>query len=479
MDKELFIGGEWVPSESGQTMVITSLVNGKPYGRVSLGSRADAVKAVNAAEAAVKAWGRTAPSEREDILLKAADILARKRDDIVDVLQNEAGSTFGKAMFEAGFIVNIVRAAAGECRRVCGTTYATDIPGAFSYSLRRPLGVVVGISPFNFPIVLGGKKLAFALAAGNCFILKPSELTPLCGLLLGEIFQEAGVPPGVLSILPGKGAELGDALIGHPAVKLVTFTGSTVIGKRIAQTCAVKLKKVTLELGGKNPIIILKDADMDYAVQASAFSAFIHQGQVCMAGSRIIVENELYEDFCGKFSDKAAALKVGPLEEKDTVIGPLIRSAQCDMIGELIVDAVSRGAKLLTGGGWEGNMFEPTVIADVTPEMKIFHEECFGPVVIIAKADSPEQALDLANNTEYGLSAAVFTNDLKQASFFSENIEAGMVHVNGPTVRDEAHIPFGGIKNSGLGREGGRYSIEEMTELKWVTIQNEKAHFPF
>ncbi len=479
MDRKLFIGGEWVPSESGQTLEITSLVSGKSFGRVSLAGRDDAVKAVDAANLAFKGWRRTAPSEREAILLKAADILAHRRDDIVDILQNEAGSTFGKAMFEAGFIVDIVRCAAGECRRVSGTTYATDIPGAFSYSLRRPLGVVVGISPFNFPIVLGGKKMAFALAAGNCFILKPSEVTPLCGLLLGEIFQEAGAPAGVVSVLPGEGAELGDALIGHPAVKLVTFTGSTHVGKQIAQTCAAKLKKVTLELGGKNPFVILKDADLDYAVQASAFSAFIHQGQVCMAGSRIIVEKDLYDDFCARFTDKVKTLKVGSLAEKDTVIGPLIRSAQCGKIGELIDDALSRGAKVLTGGGWEDNMFEPTVIADVTPEMRIFHEECFGPIAVIIKADDAKQALALANNTEYGLSAAVFTNDVKLANFFSENIEAGMVHVNGPTVRDEAHIPFGGIKYSGLGREGGQYSIEEMTALKWVTVQNDKAHFPF
>ncbi len=479
MNKKLFIAGEWLAAESGRKMEIVSLVNGKPYGTVDLGGQADARKAVEAAQAAAKAWGKSSPSEREAILLRAADIIFRRRDDIVDILQHEAGSTFGKAMFEVGFFENIVRGAAGECRRISGTTYASDIPGVFSYSIRRPLGVVVGISPFNFPILLGGKKLAFSLAAGNAIILKPSEVTPLSGLLLAEIFHEAGVPAGVLSVIPGEGTELGDALIGHPAVKMVSFTGSTRVGKQIAETCAANLKKITLELGGKNPFIVLKDADLDHAIQAAAFSAFIHQGQVCMAGSRIIVEKELYDEFCDSFTAKASTLKVGSLEGKDTVIGPLIRRSQCDMIGDLIEDAISQGARLMTGGKWDGHVFEPTVIADVTAKMKIFHEECFGPVAVIVKAEDANHALDLANDTPYGLSSAIFTNDLKLANFFTENIEAGMVHVNGPSIRDEAIIPFGGVKNSGMGKEGGRYSIEEMTELKWITVQTDRGHFPF
>ncbi len=475
----LLIGGEWVKAESGRLLDVNSLVTGAPWARVPLGTRADGDKAVETASAAAREWGRSAPSHREAVLLEAASIAARRRDELVEALQHEAGSTFGKAMFEATFFENILRGAAGECRRICGATYGTDVPGLFSYSVRRPLGVVVGISPFNFPLVLGGKKMAFALAAGNAFILKPSEATPVCGLILGEIFQEAGLPPGVLSVLPGEGEELGSALVSHRDVKAVTFTGSTRVGQHIAQICAPHLKKVILELGGKNPFIVLKDADLEQAVEAAAFSTFIHQGQICMAGARIIVEAGVYEDFCRRFAAKASSLKCGSLQDKDTVIGPLIRKAQCAYIGSLIEEAVSKGARLATGGGWQGAVFEPTVLVDVTPHMKIFHEECFGPVAHITRAEDADQALDLANDNAYGLSAALFTTDLRRAHTFAEAIEAGMVHINGPTVRDEAHVPFGGVKLSGMGREGGRYSIEEMTELKWITVQNGEEPFPF
>jgi aldehyde dehydrogenase (NAD+) len=339
--------------------------------------------------------------------------------------------------------------------------------------------VVAGISPFNFPVVLSLKKVAFALAAGNTFVLKPSEETSLLGLKLGEVFRRAGVPAGVFNVVPGDGPRMAQVLYDDPRVKLISFTGSTVVGRIIATECAKRGKRVVLEMGGKSPLIVLKDADLDYAVDTACFGLFIHQGQICMAGSRIIVEEPVYEEFLKKFAAKAQSLKVGDPRDPHTVIGPLIRTSQCPMIDKKVKDAVAGGARLLTGGKYEGNFYYPTVVADVTPEMAAFRDELFGPVAAVSKASDAEHALKLANSSNYGLSSAVLTNNMQLAMKFALELEAGMVHLNGPTVHDEATVPFGGVKDSGMGREGGKWSIEEMTEIKWVTLQMGQRHYPF
>jgi aldehyde dehydrogenase (NAD+) len=436
-------------------------------------------RAIDAAYAVKDVWGNTLPSERELILIRAADVLESMRSEVVDLLISEGGATFGKSQFEVSYVVGVLRSAAGECRRIMGNTIPCDIPGRISLAIRRPLGVVGGIAPFNFPLILAVKKVAFALAAGNTFVLKPSEETSLVGLKIAEIFDKAGLPPGVLNVVTGDGPTLGEALYSDPRVKLIMFTGSTAVGRHIGVECARYGKKVDLEMGGKSPLLVLKDANLEYAVNTAAFGIFIHQGQICMAGSRIIVEEPVYDKFVEMFAAKAKTMKVGDPRDPHTVIGPLIRTAQCPFIASRIEAAVKEGAKVVTGGTYEGNFFQPTVVADVTSTMAMFQEELFGPVASVIKAKDADDAIKLANNSRYGLTSAVITNDLQLAMRCALELESGSVHINGSTIHDEPHGPFNSIKDSGPGREGGQWSMDELTQLKWVTIQRGEAHYPF
>ncbi|HTT18810.1 MAG TPA: aldehyde dehydrogenase family protein [Candidatus Sulfotelmatobacter sp.] len=451
----------------------------KPFAKVLMAQPDHMRKAIDAAYAAKDSWGRTLAAERELILQRAADVLENSRQEVVDLLIDEAGSTFGKAQFEVSFTVNMLRAISGEARRIQGSVMPADVPGMMSIAIRRPLGVVAGIAPFNFPLILATKKACLALAAGNTFVLKPSEETSLVGLKIAEVFQKAGLPAGVLNVVPGDGPTHGPMLFSDPRVRLISFTGSTAVGKMIALECAKYEKRVVLELGGKSPLIVLKDADVDYAVSTACFGIFIHQGQICMAGSRIIVEAPIYDAFLDRFVAKAKTLKVGDPRDPHTVIGPLIRSSQCGLIDGKIKESVAAGARVLIGGTHEGNFYHPTVVADVKPGMPAFRDELFGPVAAVVKADNADHALKLANDTAYGLSSAVLTNDLQLAMKFAMELEAGMVHINGPTVHDEATVPFGGVKDSGSGREGGHWSMDELTETKWITIQMGRRPYPF
>jgi vanillin dehydrogenase len=417
-------------------------------------------------------------SAREAIFFRAADVLAAKTNEIVDVLIQESGSIAGKAGFEVGFCFDLLRTAAAEMRRSPGETMPLTAPGQFGFTVRQPLGVIAGIAPFNAPFLLAMKKVVLALAAGNGFILKPSELTPVTGLKIAEVFDEAGLPPGLLSVVPGLASEVGAAIFADPRVRMITFTGSTQTGRHLAVEAAKTLKRFTLEMGGKSPLIILGDADVDYAVRAAAFGIFFHQGQVCMANSRILVEEPIFDAFCERFVAVAKSLKVGDPREPDTVIGPLIRGTQCAVIDGHVEDAVDKGAKLLCGAKHEAQYYWPTVLSGVTREMRIFREESFGPITSIIKVRDHKEALEIANDTDYGLSAGVITNDMQKAMELAFSLESGMVHLNDCTVSDEPHAPFGGVKNSGFGREGGRFSMEEMTELKWITIQSGQRAFP-
>src|SRR6202047_5045312 len=348
-----YIGGKAIDVPPSAFSDVVNPANQKPFAKIFMAQEQHMRAAIDAADAAKKSWGSTLAAEREAILLRAADELEKARDEIVELLISEAGSTFGKAQFEVPFAANMVRSIAGEARRIHGDVFPADVPGMISISIRRPLGVVAGISPFNFPVGLSLKRVAFALATGNTFVLKPSEETSLIGLKLAEVFERAGVPAGVFNVVPGEGAPLGKVLIDDPRVKLVSFTGSTAVGRLIATECAKRGKRVVLEMGGKSPLIILKDADLDYAVDTACFGIFIHQGQICMAGSRIIVEAPIYEEFLKRFAAKAQTLKVGDPRDPHTVIGPLIRSSQCPMIDKKVKDAVAGGARL-AGGGEEG-----------------------------------------------------------------------------------------------------------------------------
>lgn len=475
----LFINGEWVPSSTGTVADDMNPATGAVYARVHQASKDDVEAAIAAAYRAKDAWGNTVPAQREGILIKAAAILDERIAEFADVLIDEGGATFGKAMFEAGFVANLLRSAAGECRRIFGETMPSDVPGLFSMSVRRPLGVIAGIAPFNFPFLLAMKKVCLALAAGNTFVLKPASPTPVIGLKIAELFEAAGLPKGVLNVIPVKGSTLGDTLVEDPRIRMVTFTGSTEVGKDLAAVAGRHQKKITLEMGGKSPLIVLKDADLDYAVDAAAFGIFLHQGQVCMANSRLIVEADIYDRFCEKLTAKVKGLKMGDPHQPDTVIGPLVDAKQCLFIDSQIKDAVANGGRVLCGGRFEGGFFQPTIVADVTKTMRIFDEESFGPVVCVIKAADSEEALALANDSSFGLSAGLITNDLQKAFDLSLRIESGMVHINDCSILDEPHVPFGGVKDSGVGREGGHYSMEEMTEVKWITVQMGKRQFPF
>ena len=474
-----YVGGKALEIPPTALTDVINPANQKAFAKVFMAQEEHIRAAIGAADAAKDAWAATPPTERERLLRRAADELVGATQEIVDLLIDEAGSTVGKAQLEVAISSDDLRSIAGEARRVRGDVIPSNVPGLISLVFRRPLGVVAGIAPFNFPVILSLKKIAFALAAGNTFVLKPSEETSLVGLKLAEIFERAGFPPGVLNVVPGDGARMAQVLYDDPRIKLISFTGSTAVGRIIATECAKRGKKFTLEMGGKSPLVVLKDADVDYAVDTACFGLFIHQGQICMAGSRILVEEPLYEEFLKRFVAKAQTLKVGDPRDPHTVIGPLIRASQCPMIDKKVKEAISGGARLLCGGRYEGNFYYPTVLADVKPEMAAFRDELFGPVAAVSKAKDAEHALTLANDTSYGLSSAVLTNDMQLAMRFAMELEAGMVHLNGPTLLDEVVAPFGGVKDSGAGREGGHWSIDEMTELKWVTIQMGRRHYPF
>jgi aldehyde dehydrogenase (NAD+) len=433
---------------------------------------------MTAAYGARRPWSATPPLERSLIIARAGHILEESRQEFAEVLIAEAGSTFGKSMFEISQTVDLLATAAADSKRILGETFHTD-PAKLSMTLRKPRGTIVAISPWNFPLILSMYKVAYSLATGNTVVFKPSSETPVIGLKIGELFERAGLFPGALNVITGPGRVVGDALIDDERCSFVTLTGETVTGRHVAQRAAAKLKEYTLELGGKNPLIILADANIDYAVNAAAFGAFLHQGQICMAVSRVIVEQPIVEEFARKFAEKAASLPVGDPSLPTTVIGPLINDDQVQKVDAHVKGAVAQGAKLLTGGAYEGRLYRPTVLMNVTRNMQIFHEETFGPVASIIAVKDEKEALEVANDTTYGLSAGLITPDLEKAIYLAEGLEAGMVHVNDASIDAEACVPFGGCKGSGQGREGGRYSIEELTEVKWVTIQKGKRLFPF
>lgn len=478
MEYQLYINGEWKNTVTGYISQDKNPADDSIFAQVHFAGREEVDEAIASAQKAWKPWADTAADEKERILLKAADWMQEHIDEVADVLMGESGSAFGKAYFEAGFAVDILRAAAGECRRVFGEVQQ-QAPGEISMIRRLPLGVVAGIAPFNFPLLLALKKVAFALAAGNTFVLKPASATPVSGVMIAKALDAAGLPKGVFNLVPGSGEAVGKMLVEDERIRMVAFTGSTAVGKGIAAKASQRLKKYTLEMGGKNPLILLKDFDVEQAVKIAGFGAFFHQGQICMCTSRMIVEEPVYDQFCEKFTAYAKTMKVGDPHQQDTIIGPLIKQEQCQIIDSQIKDAVSKGAVLLTGGTHEGNYYQPTVLSNVTPDMRIFYEESFGPVTSIIKAKDERDAVRLCNDNEYGLSSSLLTNDLSKAMALSLDMEAGMVHINNATVSDNSTVAFGGVKNSGVGREGGSYSIDEFTELKWITIQYTPAQFPF
>ena len=475
---KLFLAGEWVETKSGSIIDDINPADGSVYAKVHTAGPKELETAIVKGLEAQKAWAKLLPEEREKVLLKAADYMEQNVDRFTQMLIDESGSCFMKAIDEVLQTVNIFRAAAGECRRVDGGIVPAEAGGELSYWKRQPLGLVAGIGPFNYPLLLSANKAALALAAGNACILKPASDTPLAGVMIAECLEAGGLMKGVFSSIPGPGPVIGDKLVEDERIKMIAFTGSTAVGSQIAVKAAAHLKKYALEMGGKNPLIILKDVDIDKAVEAALFGAFFHQGQICMASNRLIVEEPIYDAFCEKLLARVKALKVGDPHDPGTIVGPLIRAEHCSHIDGQIKDAVSKGARLLCGGTHEGSFYQPTMLVDVTPEMEIFFEESFGPIAVVVKAKDAEDALALCNNNKYGLSSAIMTNDLSIAMDFADRMEAGMVHVNDSTVSGSRRAPFGGVKRSGIGRENSAFSVEEFTEMKWITVRFADKQFP-
>ncbi len=476
---QLYIGGRWHPAGSGRVAEDINPADGRAWALVHMAGEKELEAALAGAYAAGETWAAVLPERREAILLKAAEVMLSRADELTEVLVTESGSAYAKAKGEVLGSAGIFRVAAGECRRHNTEILPPALEGQVSMTLRRPLGLILGITPFNYPLILAVKKLAYALAAGNTFLLKPSPHTPVISLLTAEILKEAGLPDHVLNVTPVETAEASGRLVNDPRVAMVSFTGSSRVGRRIAMDCAGNLKRYNMELGGKNPLILLEDYDLRQAAEIIGYGAFCHQGQVCMATSRVIAVGESYQAIQPLLVRRARSLKVGDPKDREVVVGPLIDQAHCAFIDGQIRDAVSKGATLLTGGRHQGPYYEPTVLAGVTPDMEIFYQETFGPVTSLIRAESPGEALALCNDNFYGLSAALLTNDLALAWELGQKIEAGMVHINDTTFLSATTAPSGGVKLSGAGREGGRYSMDEYTEIKWLTMQTCPRKMPF
>jgi acyl-CoA reductase-like NAD-dependent aldehyde dehydrogenase len=478
-----FIGGDWVDAADGRTFESLDPFTGEVVAEVAAGAREDAAAAVEAAQEAFPSWSQTPPTVRQRIFLKAADVLEARQDEIVSLLARETGSTFGFGMFQAHvFVPGLLRQAAALAYAPLGEVIPSDT-GAFSMGLRRPVGVVGAIAPWNAALILSARSIAAPLALGNTVVLKPSEHSPVVGgLIWGEILTEAGLPPGVLNIVthaPGEAGPIGDELVENPHVRRLNFTGSTVTGRKLAEAAGRNLKRILLELGGHNPLIVLADADLEYAVNATAFGAFLHQGQICMSARKIIVERPIADTFVEQLAAKTRGLKVGDPKEHDTIIGPLIDEAALETVKGRVADAVSKGARVLAGGEAEGPCFQATLLADVPDEAECARLETFGPVAAIEVVDSADEAVERANATAYGLAAGIITQDADRGLALAQRVEAGIVHVNDQPVGDEPQMPFGGVKDSGFGRFGGSAVVDEFTELRWVTVQSGTHPFPF
>lgn len=454
----------------------------------SVASSAAAMKAGDIGAIAARAaqgfaaWSQMGPNARRAVLMKAADALEARADAFVDAMMGEIGATKGWALFNLGLAASMVREAAALTTQIAGEIIPSDKPGCLSMALREPVGVILGIAPWNAPIILGVRAIAVPLACGNAVILKASETCPRTHALIIEAFAEAGFPEGAVNVVtnaPQDAGEVVGALIDAREVKRINFTGSTAVGKIIARRAAEHLKPCLLELGGKAPFIVLEDADLDEAVKAAAFGAFMNQGQICMSTERIIVVDAIADDFAAKFKAKVASMAVGDPRKGTTPLGAVVDAKTVAHCQSLIADAISHGATQLVGGETTSNVLMPAHVIDgVTRDMKLFRDESFGPVVGIIHARDADHAVELANDTDYGLSASVFTCDIAKGLGIARRIESGICHVNGPTVHDEAQMPFGGVKGSGYGRFGGKAGIDSFTELRWVTVDTVPGHYP-
>lgn len=480
-DIKQIINGQEVAAMTGRTFDRIDPFTGAVASRSPASGIDDVKTAVAAAQAAFPAWAATGPGLRRTLLNKAADLMASKVDDFAALMITETGGTAPWAGFNAMLAADVLREAASMTTQIQGEVIPSNKPGTLAMAIRQASGVCVGIAPWNAPIILGTRAIAMALACGNTVILKASEACPGIHVLIGKIMVEAGFPAGVVNVItnaPEDAAAIVSALIEAPEVRRVNFTGSTKVGRIIAEQCGRHLKPALLELGGKAPMIVLEDADIDAAVNAAIFGAFANMGQICMSTERLIVHEKVADEFVQKLAARASKLPAGD-PRGHVVLGSLISPEAADKMEAFIADGVSKGAKLVAGGTRTGSVVSATLLDGVQSGMRSFDEESFGPVKPIIRVKDEDEAIRIANDTEYGLSAAVFSRNIQRALAVAARIESGICHINGPTVHDEPQMPFGGVKASGYGRFGGKAAIAEFTELRWVTIENPDQHYPF
>ncbi len=484
IERQLFIDGQHVAAARGRTTEDLDPYTGEVVATVAAAGPEDAPRAVDAAAAAFEPWAAMAPSERRGLFLRAADALAARGDEAAGLMTAETGAIGPWGHFNVGLAVEILREAAASVTQPIGEVLPTSTPGAVSMSVRQPAGVVASFAPWNAPVILGIRSIAAPLAAGNTVVMKPSEHAPLtAGLFLADVLHEAGFPPGVCNVLttaPEDAPAVAEALISDPRVRRVSFTGSTRVGRLIGELAARHLTPAVLELGGKNSLIILDDADLDYAVNAVAFGAYMNSGQICMSADRVLVSRAVADELTSRLADKASRLLAGDPRLAGTLIGPLITAGAAQRVADLVEQASSAGAKVLAGGGRpDGSVYPASVVSGVEPGMRIDTEEIFGPVCTVLVVDDEDQAVAAANATPYGLSAGVITEDLRRGWAVARRLRTGIVHINDQPVDDEPQAPFGGTGDSGYGRLGGRAGIEAFSELRWVTLQQGHRRFPF
>jgi salicylaldehyde dehydrogenase len=483
MKSQLLIDNSWVNAQGDSTFERRHPVSNDVVTEAAAAGIDDAKKAAESAHAAYKTWRLSPPSERRRLLLKAADILESKTPQFIEVMAAEVGASALWAGFNVHLAANVFREAASLATQIQGETIPTDKPGALSMTIRQPVGVIFSMVPWNGTVVLAARAIAYPIVCGNSVVFRGSEASPKTHALVAEALVEAGFPPGVLNYLsnaPQTAPEVVDTLIAHKAVRRINFTGSTRVGRIVAEKAAQHLKRCLLELGGKSPLIVLEDANVDEAVKAAVFGSFLYQGQICMSTERLIVDDKVADEFVAKFAARANELRAGdPAVNPQCIIGPMINPSSGVRINDMVQDALDKGAKLACGGVADGAVMPATILDHVNASMKIYDEETFGPITVVVRVKNAAEAIAVANDSAYGLSSGVFGRDVNRALMVAMELEYGSVHVNGSTVQNEAQAPYGGTKNSGYGRFDGRAVIDEFTELKWLTIEPQEQQYPF
>ncbi|MFF6991428.1 aldehyde dehydrogenase family protein [Streptomyces sp. NPDC010273] len=475
-----YIDGEWRPGTGSWDIIDFNPYDGEKLASITIATVDEVDEAYKAAARAQKAWGATNPYARRAVFEKALRLIEEREQEIAEVIIAELGGTHLKAGFELHLAKEFLREAIHLALRPQGRIIPSPVDGKENRVYSVPVGVVGVISPFNFPFLLSLKSVAPALALGNGVVLKPHQNTPIVGgSLVAKIFEDAGLPGGLLNVVITDIAEIGDAFIEHPIPKVISFTGSDKVGRHVATVCAAQFKRTVLELGGNSALVVLDDADIDYAVDAAVFSRYVHQGQVCMAANRILVDRSIRDEFTEKFVAKVKSLKVGDPSDPQTVIGPVINSSQADALSGVVEQAIAEGATALVHGTTTDNLVAPSVLTDVPADSDLLRQEVFGPVAFLIPFDGEEEAVSIVNDTPYGLSGAVHTGDIERGVHFAKQIDTGMFHVNDGTVHDEPIVPFGGEKASGVGRLNGESMLDAFTSLKWISVQHGRSGFPF